>query len=86
MKIKLETRIAEHVPFQLDWEGWSILRGRHSGHCEQRQHYNDVVARYEESRQAFPTNIVAGAFHFEPREYFRVDATAEREAPKVSFT
>src|ERR1043165_1307196 len=45
-----------------------------------RQHYNDVVARYEESRQAFPTNIVAGAFHFEKREYFRVEAEAEREA------
>jgi LemA protein len=51
-----------------------------------RQHYNDVVARYEESRQAFPTNIVAGAFHFEKREYFRVEAEAEREAPKVSFS
>jgi LemA protein len=51
-----------------------------------RQHYNDVVARYEESRQAFPTNIVAGAFNFEHRDYFRVEAEAEREAPKVSFT
>ena len=51
-----------------------------------RQHYNDVVARYEESRQAFPTNIVAGAFNFDHRDYFKVEAAAEREAPKVSFT
>ncbi len=51
-----------------------------------RQHYNDCVGRYETSRQSFPTNIVAGAFSFQPREYFRVEASAEREAPKVSFT
>jgi LemA protein len=51
-----------------------------------RQHYNDVVARYEESRQAFPTNVVAGAFNFEHRDYFRVEDSAERAVPKVSFT
>lgn len=51
-----------------------------------RQHYNDCVARYEESRQSFPTNIVAGAFNFDRREYFKLDEPAAREAPKVSFT
>jgi LemA protein len=51
-----------------------------------RQHYNDTVGRYEESRQAFPTNIVAAAFNFEKREYFTIEAPAEREAPKVSFS
>ena len=51
-----------------------------------RQHYNDCVARYEESRQAFPTNIVAGAFNFDKREYFKLEEPAAREAPKVSFT
>ncbi|HEY3176761.1 MAG TPA: LemA family protein [Candidatus Polarisedimenticolia bacterium] len=51
-----------------------------------RQHFNDVVARYEESRQAFPTNLVAGAFNFEQRGYFKVEEAAAREAPKVKFT
>jgi LemA protein len=52
-----------------------------------RQHYNDTVARYEESRQAFPTNIIAATFNFEKRDYFTVDAAgAERTAPKVSFS
>ncbi len=51
-----------------------------------RQHFNDTVARYEESRQTFPTNIVAGAFNFEKREYFKIDEEAVREAPKVKFT
>ncbi|MFN0134349.1 MAG: LemA family protein [Phycisphaerales bacterium] len=51
-----------------------------------RQHYNDCVGRYEESRQTFPSNIVAGAFNFGPREYFKVEESAVREAPKVSFS
>jgi LemA protein len=51
-----------------------------------RQHYNDCVARYEESRQSFPTTIVAGAFNFDKREYFKLEEPAAREAPKVSFT
>lgn len=50
-----------------------------------RQHYNDTVARYEESRQAFPTNLVAAAFNFEARKYFELDDAAAREAPKVKF-
>lgn len=51
-----------------------------------RQHYNDTVGRYEESRQSFPTNLVAAAFNFNEKEYFRVEESAQREAPKVSFT
>jgi len=51
-----------------------------------RQHYNDCVGRYEESRQTFPTVIVAAAFNFAPREYFKDDAVRQSEAPKVSFS
>ncbi len=50
-----------------------------------RQHYNDTVARYEESRQAFPTNMIAGMFNFQHKDYFTVANATEREAPKVSF-
>jgi LemA protein len=51
-----------------------------------RQHFNDVVARYEEARQTFPSSVVAGMFQFERRDYFKVDDAAEREAPRVKFT
>ncbi len=51
-----------------------------------RQHYNDSVARYEESRQSFPTAVIAGMFNFEKREYFNITSAPEREAPKVSFS
>jgi LemA protein len=51
-----------------------------------RQHYNDCVGLYEQSRQSFPTNIVAGMFNFKPRDYFKLEEPAAREAPKVKFT
>lgn len=51
-----------------------------------RQHFNDVVARYEEARQTFPSSLIAGMFNFSGRDYFKVDAAAEREVPKVQFT
>jgi LemA protein len=50
-----------------------------------RQHYNDCVAQYDEARQTFPSNIIAGMFNFEGREYFEIDEEAVKEAPKVSF-
>jgi LemA protein len=50
-----------------------------------RQHYNNSVASYEEARQSFPSNMIAGAFNFRKLEYFELDSPAEREVPKVSF-
>jgi LemA protein len=51
-----------------------------------RQHYNDTVARYEQYRQTFPPNLVAAAFDFAQRQYFREEDGVAREAPKVSFS
>jgi LemA protein len=51
-----------------------------------RQHFNDTVGRYEERRQTFPTNLVAGLFNFSQRDYFELQDAAQREAPKVSFS
>ncbi len=50
-----------------------------------RQHYNDVVSRYNTACQQFPANIVAGMFNFEQREFFEVVDEAVREAPQVQF-
>ena len=50
-----------------------------------RQFYNDRVLAYNNQRETFPSNIVAGMFNFESKPYFEVVAPAEREAPKVSF-
>jgi LemA protein len=50
-----------------------------------RRYYNAVVRDLNTKIQQFPTNIFAGMLGFKPREFFEVTATAEREAPKVSF-
>lgn len=50
-----------------------------------RQVYNDAVLTYDNALETVPTNIVAGIFNFEPREYFEVEEPAAREAPRVQF-
>jgi LemA protein len=41
-----------------------------------RQFYNDQVMRLNTLIQAFPTNLIAGAFHIEPRAFFEIDEPA----------
>ena len=50
-----------------------------------RQVYNDTVLSYDNALETFPTNVIAGLFHFNPREYFQTE-DATRAAPQVSFT
>jgi LemA protein len=49
-----------------------------------RQVYNDTVLTYENARETVPTNIVAGMFNFEPKEFFEIEEPV-REAPRVTF-
>ncbi|MBN2020746.1 MAG: LemA family protein [Sedimentisphaerales bacterium] len=49
-----------------------------------RQAYNDQVLFFNNKIQMFPSNIVAGIFAFNKRDFFGTSA-AEKEAPKVSF-
>ena len=50
-----------------------------------RQVYNDTVLSYDNALETVPTNVIAGIFHFNPREYFQTE-DATRAAPQVSFT
>jgi LemA protein len=50
-----------------------------------RQVYNDTVLSYDNALETVPTNIIAGIFHFNPREYFQTEE-ATRAVPQVSFT
>jgi len=50
-----------------------------------RQNYNDQVLFFNNKIQMFPSNIIAGMFSFGKRDFFEIEAAAEREAPKVSF-
>ncbi|MDO5610107.1 MAG: LemA family protein [Pseudomonadota bacterium] len=53
-----------------------------------RQAFNDAVMAYNNKREVFPSNMIAGAFNFAPAALLEIDAEkreAVREAPKVSF-
>lgn len=50
-----------------------------------RRYYNAVVRDLNTKIAQFPSNLVAGAFGFAPREFFELKDAAQREAPKVSF-
>lgn len=50
-----------------------------------RQAFNDGVLHFNNMRETFPTNIIAGMFNFAVAESFEITNTAEREAVKVQF-
>jgi LemA protein len=51
-----------------------------------RQNYNDQVLYFNNKTQMFPSNFIAGMFNFTKRDFFELEATTEREVPKVSFS
>jgi LemA protein len=50
-----------------------------------RQVYNDAVLTYDTALESVPTNVVAGVFNFEQKQYFEIEEPAAREAPRVQF-
>src|SRR6266487_5024397 len=52
------------------------LTGTESKIAYARQFYNDQVAKLNTLVQAFPSRIVAGMGHFEPREFFEIEEPA----------
>ncbi len=49
-----------------------------------RRFYNGNVRDYRNKCEAFPSNIIAGAFGFQPQDYFRVSPSV-REVPDTDF-
>lgn len=49
-----------------------------------RQFYNDAVLKYKNKLEMFPSNIIAGLFHFQKEAFFEATET-EKEVPKVQF-
>jgi LemA protein len=50
-----------------------------------RRFYNANVRAFNTRIQAFPSNVVAGLFHFTTAEYFEAEDPEVRAAPKVQF-
>lgn len=51
-----------------------------------RQAFNDSVLSYNNAREIFPGNIVAGWFRFAAAEYLEIEAETKREVPAVDFS
>ena len=51
-----------------------------------RQGFNDAVLSYNNAREVFPGNIVAGQFQFKAAEFLEIETESKREVPAVSFT
>ncbi len=50
-----------------------------------RQHYNRSAGQYNEAIAVFPANMIAGMFNFDSKDFFDLEESAQREAPKVEF-
>lgn len=50
-----------------------------------RQAYNDSVMNYNNAREVFPSNIIAGMFNFAAAALLEIENAEERNTPKVSF-
>ncbi|HWR36049.1 MAG TPA: LemA family protein [Clostridia bacterium] len=50
-----------------------------------RRYYNAVVRDLNTRIQSFPTNIIAGMFNFQQRQFFEIADPTERATPVVKF-
>jgi LemA protein len=50
-----------------------------------RQYYNDAVQTFNTRQEMFPANLVASMLGFQPAEFFEIEETGQRDAPKVKF-
>ena len=50
-----------------------------------RQAFNDAVMKYNNARETFPGNLIAGSFGFTPAELYQIENVEHREPVKVQF-
>ena len=50
-----------------------------------RRYYNAVVRDLNTRIQSFPSNIIAGMFNFQQRQFFEIADATERAVPSVKF-
>ena len=50
-----------------------------------RRYYNGTVRNYNIKVQSFPGNIIAGFFRFAAAEFFEIEISTQRAAPKVQL-
>ena len=60
------------------------LTGTENKVAASRQYYNDTVMEYNTKRETFPSNLIAGMFHFTEKDLFEIEES-EKAVPKVEF-
>lgn len=51
-----------------------------------RRYYNGTVRNYNTAVESFPDMVIANLFNFKQREFFEIELSTERAAPKVEDT
>jgi len=81
--------VAEAYPDLKANQGFLDLQGQlkavEEDIANSRKYYNGCVKHFNNKCQTFPSSIIAGMFHFEPRTMFEVSSEEERENVKVEF-
>ena len=81
--------VAENYPDLKANENFMDLQGQlrqvEEDIANARKYYNAVVKLYNNKCEMFPTNILAGLFHFDQKPMFEVETEAERQNVKVEF-
>jgi len=81
--------VAEAYPQLRASEQFQSLQGSLSGLEDaiqnSRRYYNAVVRDFNTKIQTFPTNIIAGMFNFQARQFFDITEPAQREPVAVKF-
>lgn len=60
------------------------LEGTENRISTERMRYNESVREFNTRIRRFPTNIIAGMFNYDAREYFEIDPE-DAEVPEVNF-
>jgi LemA protein len=81
--------LAEAYPDLKASESFQRLQAELSGIEDEiqaaRRIYNSNVQHYNTRTQQFPTLLIAGTMSFTTREFFEIEAPAERNVPQVAF-
>jgi LemA protein len=89
MALKSLFAVAENYPALRASEQFMSLQGslNEIEHAIQnsRRYYNAVVRDLNTKIQSFPSNIIAGMFNFQNKEFFELNVPAEREPVAVKF-
>jgi len=82
--------VAENYPDLKASQNFIALQGSLAEVEEQiqfaRRYYNGAARDLNIAVESFPSNLVAGAFGFEPAEFFELADPGDRAVPKVTFS